>query len=503
MAASVSYRINGKYDGKAVNSAMTDITKLGKSAVKSALSFAGITASFATFVSSIKASTAEFKGNNTAQTRMFKSLSNNVKTATTDIRKLVKEFDGMSGYFEGSEIVKAGGILGSLGLTENQMNKTIQVARDMAASGIMPLDQAAKTLGITLKGNAGALKKMYPELANLSKEELKNGEAVEILGKKYAGMEEAMSKTFDGMDRKYSNALGGLKDSVGAIVSALQFEGKASLIDSLNSITDWFNKNRDPIINFFLNLPEIGKIAFSSILEDVKKLFSLEGLQSIYNAIVDSVLNVSSATLEIFSTLIKGIIDMIKAFCDNLETGDVGKLLLNAWYKICNQLNEMFFKVFDVAYELISGGGIKDALAVAMGTKQGQIAGKLHYDYDKVDLTKSINAVANVAKDMSKTMKATVSDLAENQKNVVLDFVDDFEGLSADALNSIKEILGQELPAELLAAFNYGGITGGNGNENGDGGKDENWKSLWGNFGDIGDIITFALDKSPIGLIIK
>ena len=48
----------------------------------------------------------------------------------------------------------------------------MQAATDMASSGIMPLDQAVKTLSQSYSGNLGQLKKIAPELDGLTKKEL-------------------------------------------------------------------------------------------------------------------------------------------------------------------------------------------------------------------------------------------------------------------------------------------------------------------------------------------
>ena len=496
MAASVSYRINGKYDGKAVTQAIDGIANLGANAAKTALSIVGITASFAGMVAGLKASAETFKENNTVQTQMFVSLKNNTKMATADVKKLVKEFDGMAGYFDGSEIVKAGGVMAQLGLSEDAMNKTIQVARDMAASGIMPLDQASKALGMTFDGNVSALKKMYPELANLTKAQLKSGEAVEILGQKYAGMEETMSNTFEGMDRKYANAFGGLKDSIGAIVSALQFEGKAGLIDSLNAITDWFNNNRDRIITFFLNLPEVGDLAFKGIKDALKIYFSADGLKSYFSMMLDYAKLVLKAIWDSYIAVCKVIASPMVAAFEFLKDKITG-----IWDNILTTVKNLFAKAVNSIFDKLPKG-IRDWLS-GKGFEKMQIESpapinnKTYSDYFKDFWESSVKpSFAKIGTDFKGN--------ADKLKESAATFAENFQGTYDEFLIGVKNILGKELPEELVAALNYGviGEGDGNGNNNGSSGNKSNdkWSNVLSNFGEIGTVITKALESSPIGI---
>lgn len=268
MAASVSYRINGKYDGKAIAQAQSGMSALSSSAktLKSALSLVGVTASFTALVKSIKDATNTYKENNKVQTQMFQALSNNAKTAKSNIAGLVKEFDSMSGIFGGSDIVKGGTLLARMGLDEDQMRATAKAAKDLAASGIMTLDQAFDSLGKSYSGNIASLKKLFPELKELTAAELEAGKAVEILGKKFAGMEDALGGSFEGQITILQDKIGSIKDTIGTMGGFLLqsgFNDMSSLLDKVSDVANKFMPSiaawTSTIIHSFANF-DIAKI---------------------------------------------------------------------------------------------------------------------------------------------------------------------------------------------------------------------------------------------------
>ena len=115
--------------------------------------------------------------------------------------------------------------LTALGRTQEQTMQIIKVATDMASTGMVSLDTAVNQLNMTLNGNIGRLGVQNAELKELTKEELESGKAVEILGKKYAGLAQSTADS----RKQLSNALGDLKENLGAV----------------------FDKNLEPMRKFF------------------------------------------------------------------------------------------------------------------------------------------------------------------------------------------------------------------------------------------------------------
>lgn len=284
MAASVSYRINGKYDGKAISQAKQGMSQLADTAksLKGALGALGAVAGVKVLVSQFKEATKTFKENNKVQTQMFQALSNNAKTAKSNIKELVKEFDSMSGIFGGSDIVKGGTLLARMGLDEDQMRKTTQAAKDLAASGVMTLDQAFESLGKSYSGNITSLKKLFPELQNLTKEELEAGKAVEILGNKFKGMESAFGGTFEGQITILRDKIDGIKNTIGTMGGFFMENAFGDLSNVLDSLTNVTKNVMPSMAAWAVTIAH----AFTNI--DLSNIFSLTPIKNYFKALFDT-----------------------------------------------------------------------------------------------------------------------------------------------------------------------------------------------------------------------
>lgn len=481
MAASVSYHINGKYDGKALNQAQQAFKGLADSVKKIGASLVAV-AGVKQIASELKKTADTFKENNREQTVFFRSLSNNSKIAQQNIRGLVKEFDAMNGYFTGAELVKSGSILSNMGLDEQQMRQTLQVARDMAASGIMPLEQAVKSLGQSYGGNITQLKKLYPELKNFTDEEIRQGKAVEYLGSKYAGFEAQMSQTFDGMDRKYSNALDGLKDSIGGVVASLKFEGMSKMIEPLNNLTEWFNKNQNEIINFFLHLPDVATLSMKTIYTGFTKFFSPEVLKSFGKLALDAL------KLEL-----QAIWDTLVAFAGAISTPFV-----SAFQKIGDDMKRIFFSAFNSLYEKLPGF-IRDWLD-NKGVKKIQVdVPKTYGEYMTTNWDKVKQSFDKIGKDLDKNY--------EQLKDTASDFAKNFTGTKDEFIAGLQQILGQDLPEELKKAIEQAsidtGTTSGSVTVTGGSNSTSVIDNLLSSFGQLGSLMQNLMSSNWIGLLIQ
>lgn len=77
---------------------------------------------------------------------------------------------------------------------------------------------AIQQLGQSLDGTAGRLKEQVPELAKLTAEQLKNGGAIDLISKKYAGFAEQELNTFGGRLKNVNLIIGDLAESLGDLI---------------------------------------------------------------------------------------------------------------------------------------------------------------------------------------------------------------------------------------------------------------------------------------------
>lgn len=106
--------------------------------------------------------------------------------------------------------------LAAAGRNQDQIQKIMAASLDVAASGAMSLEEAVKSLNKTYSGVSGTLGNTIAEVKTLTTEQLKNGEAVDIVAEKYRGMaEETAAAT--GAYEQMKNAAGDLKEELGKI----------------------------------------------------------------------------------------------------------------------------------------------------------------------------------------------------------------------------------------------------------------------------------------------
>lgn len=167
--------------------------------------------------------------------------------------KRLKEFAGelqKASNYGDEETIDIMAQLVSSGRDEAEVMKIIGTAADYAAATHTDLASAAKTLNATYNGMAGSLGKSIGEIKNLTAEQLKNGEAIDLVAKKYKGFAESQKDKWT----QVKNAYGDFKEQVGDFVSvadkpfsdlALSFwtkmnEGMQSFVQGLRDINRRF-----------------------------------------------------------------------------------------------------------------------------------------------------------------------------------------------------------------------------------------------------------------------
>lgn len=100
------------------------------------------------------------------------------------------------------------------GRTQTEVQNILNAAVNVAANETMSLESAVKNLNKTYSGLSGELGESIPQIKNLTKEELQNGKAIEIIQAQYGGIAETVVKSIGGAER-LKNAIGDYKEEVG------------------------------------------------------------------------------------------------------------------------------------------------------------------------------------------------------------------------------------------------------------------------------------------------
>ena len=458
--AEIKYKISGKSDTTAIAKTQLAMKKLGSEVVNLNKMVSGFAiAKVMQVVSKVtNGATENFLAQNKALaqynatvTKFGKSLSNLNKIQNAVSR---------NNFFDGDSINNVTKMAVAMGLTEKQIEDVLKASTDLAASGVMPLDQAVKALSLSYSGNIAQLKRMNPELANLTKEQLEQGEAVRIIGQEYKGMADAMANTFEGRDTQWKNNFSDLQAAVGGVLQAAKFGFQGRMMDSLNKITEWIIENKESIIKFLYGLPDIIAAIGKSGFEIIKRTFTGEGMVNLLTFLGKGLfitLYVTAFSLyRIFQALILDIYDFFDFIIGNLWRklqdllGKLGNLIITT-------INIAFQKVLSIPgikqlYEWLSGNKIGDAQIIDFRFDTNHADKNLsNKDVASKWIENWNEAMDSYKKDVSKALSAGTKTLDK--------FVDDYSDVTSEAKEQIKEILAKDLPDDMKEAMIAGIIT--------------------------------------------
>ena len=512
--AEIKYKISGKSDTTAIAKTQLAMKKLGSEVVNLNKIVGGFAIAKVMQVVSkvVNGATENFLAQNKALaqynatvTKFGKNLSN--------LNKIQNQVS-RNNFFDGDSINNVTKMAVAMGLTEKQIEDVLKASTDLAASGVMPLDQAVKELSLSYSGNMEQLKKMNPELANLTKYQLKQGEAVRIIGQEYKGMADAMTNTFGGRDTQWKNNFSDLQAAIGGVIQATKFGFQGKMMDSLNKVTEWIIENKESIIKFLYGLPDIISVIGKSVFEIIKRTFSGEGMINLFSFLGKClIISFKSALATVFE-LIRGLFDDILTLLD-FAIGNTWRNLQDLLGNLGNSLIE----TINVAFQkILSIPGIKQLYEWLSGNKVGDVQIiDFRFDTNHADKNLSWKDVtskfeANFKK-LIDTYKKEVSNGISKESRALKEFISYYSDITSEATEQIKDILSKDLPDDMKEAMIAGIITAdkseGNDDYNDNNDKDNKKKlsdliSIVGNAfikstGEIGNYVTSAIQGASSG----
>ena len=208
---------------------------------------AGITAAVMVtkkYIETLKAANEAYKVQEKAEKALQKAAENNPylqKESVQRLKEYASKLQEVSNYGdEGTIDVMAQ--LASTGRTEAEIMKIVGAAADYAAAKHIDLKTAAETLNSTYSGMAGTVGKQIAEIKDLTDEQLKNGEAIDLIASKYKDF----AKEAVDSGTQASNAFGDFMESLGEIAHPT--------FEALNSIAKSFWAGMTAQVNKFNNL---------------------------------------------------------------------------------------------------------------------------------------------------------------------------------------------------------------------------------------------------------
>lgn len=195
----------------------------------------------------------------------------------SQLKKFAGELQSISAVGD-EELLPLMAQLASAGRTQVEIQDIMKAALDVSASGTMSLESAVKNLNKTYSGLSGELGENIPEIKNLTKEQLQNGDAIAIIQEKYKGMAEEVTKSTGGMT-KLKNSLGDLKEVLGEVPAKIKNAVGNTLSSFVDNIANKMKIAREEAQHFkdILEFKDVVKNGTDS-LEEMQS--SVQGLQT-------------------------------------------------------------------------------------------------------------------------------------------------------------------------------------------------------------------------------
>lgn len=184
----------------------------------------------------------------------------------------------------------------SFGATNEQAKALVTAAADLAAAMGTDLDSAVTQLGGTLSGTAGKLTKIAPELKNMSEEALKSGEAIALLGKRFAGSASAATETFSGSIKKAALSFDDLETALGLIITQ-----NPALRKVIEGISDLFGKLAKAVSD---NKDALNALVTKGILNAIKGFSLLVQVFGSFSGVLDPIKEGLIAIAKGFETIL-------------------------------------------------------------------------------------------------------------------------------------------------------------------------------------------------------
>jgi hypothetical protein len=196
--------------------------------------------------------------------------------------------------YSDDQVQQAQTFLANQGMTEQQIMKTIEAATQLATVTGVDLQTATEQLSGTYEGSIGRLGKLDAGFKDLTKEQLANGGAVDLIIEKYGGLAQAAGDTAEGQLIRFQNQLGDIQEEIGAAF----LPAITSLVDSLSE----FAAETD----FNAVMAELGEI-FTTLTQPISDVFSA------FNGLFEAVTGATSSGDKLVGTLdiLGGVLDIL------------------------------------------------------------------------------------------------------------------------------------------------------------------------------------------------
>lgn len=413
--------------------------------------------------------------------------------AVENLKKTAGELSLTSVYSQ-DDLIAQEAYLAGLGLTEEQIKKTLSAATELSAFNGDDLKTSVETLAKTYTGTAGTLGKMSSDFKNLTKEELENGAAVDVVLKKYSGYSNILANmTLAGKENQLKKMQDEIAQSFGGIFGTVKSAMLDKLLPVFQKISEKVIAFNNGITNVFKNFPEVVALASQMVWET---LITLLKPSTWINLIKSAITGIVKIVEDVVMLVITFIGDAFKLCGNNVK---------NVFILIFTGLKEIFADIVNVIIGMING------ILSAYNKVSGLFGNKNKVQLlEKIEVKKD-NAGYNASKDLQSGLKNLTTNLGNGLKDIGSDIKDTAGNISkpiADATKETREKLSDILskPVDISdeATQAIANITTDDSEPDKPDKKNKqsSWTDLLSSLGEIGNIIQMALSGNIIGIII-
>lgn len=181
--------------------------------------------------------------------------------------------------------IAALGLAKNFGITNDQARDLVSAAIDLSAATGDDLNTSVEKLGGTFSGTVGKLSKLGPEFKNLTEEQLRSGEAIALVTKRFDGFSEGLTKTFSGAVAQARNNFEDIFESFGRIITqnpiVIGLINKVS--ESFASLSNFLDDNSDSMREFVSKAVQGLLSAIPSILDGLKLI--IDGFRALIKTV--------------------------------------------------------------------------------------------------------------------------------------------------------------------------------------------------------------------------
>src|SRR5574344_1626600 len=341
--------------------------------------------------------------------------------AVENLKKTASELSLTSIYSQ-DDLIAQEAYLAGLGLTEEQIKTTLSAATELSAFNGDDLKTSVETLSKTYTGTAGTLGKMSSDFKNLTKEELENGGAIDLVAKKYKGYSNIIANmTLAGKENQLKKMKDEIAQSFGGIFGTVKSAMLDKLLPVFQKISEKVIAFNNGITNVFKNFPKVVALASQMVWETLITLLK-----------PSTWINYVKSALTGINKVVEDVVMLVVTFIDDAFKL-VGNNVKNVFIMIFDGLKAIFADIVNVIIGMING------ILSAYNKVSGMFGNKNKVELlEKIEVKKD-NDGYNASKDLQNGWKDLASNLGNGLQNLGGDLKDTYGNITKPITDATKE----------------------------------------------------------------